>query len=328
MKFLKASDTPLTDIQRIAYPGQDPKRKMYRSGYEYYMNAMPQLNPSDPLVAAKVEYSARVMGVLAERLYMDPWLSEDAPGPFGFDRTILALEPPIINDDMTSWKEGAEIVVARWGVGHTSPVHGHAAGYIHEELLFGKMRVNTYQMVKGYTDLVRPVETTIHTRGTIASLYGFSDPTINVKRQTLVHNFTALEQSVSMHFLAEHTRDGRDNTFRVEHFATTYGLEHRDLQEINIQQSLALQNGEVVLVRSSNVPDYGDHFIVVTGRPVNKPWGLRVQEFAILAEDSAYLLNEIPKDFVLLKLRPGARNAFHDFHNIRMRDGAVVRPEF
>ena len=330
-RTLVSSSTPEEDIMMVAYEGQDYTRRMYKGGYENFFDEMPVLRSDDPLLDEKVQMSHHIMQRLAGKLRIAPWVREMQPGENGFNRTILALEKPVpvkLNGE-DIYKEGAEFVMARWGNGHTSPVHGHAIGYIHEEILFGMMRVNTYRMVDMDKPVVRPVLTTIETAGTFASLYTRPGK-YYFKRQTLIHNFTSIGFSTSLHFLSEHTRDGRDNQFEVERFDDMYKLTVDDVTRINSQQGMYLRKGDVVLVRSSNVPEYGDHYIVVTGHPVKKDHGLRVQEKAIYAPDGSKLLDcfEMQQGLTLLKLKDRAKEAFHGFHNISLdKDGDVVWPQ-
>lgn len=325
MKTFTASTNPVADIESISPPGQSPLRRQYKPGYERHFNALPRLDAKSPLFDAELAYSRTVMGGLAAKLREggtdEAWLTDGLPGDGGFDRFILAIEPPQHTDG--GLKEGAEVLVARWGNGHASPVHGHASGYLHEELLTGRMRVNTYRIVDRVNRVVRPLQTVIAEPGNIAS--EFSEPS-ETERDTLVHNFVSIGTSTSLHFLPEHTREGRDNRFSVEHFEGTFDLAGH-LTQLTPQEGITqLRIGDVALVRSTNVADYGDHYIVVTGAPVLKAHGLRPQERSIIAgpEESALLDGYKPvMGATILKLSPEARAAFHEFHAIRV-DGNEV----
>ena len=309
---MKASTHPLQDIEKIAYEGQDPKRKLYRAGYESYFERMPTLNEEDPKLQEKVKKSNLNMERLGLKLIGENWVNfEDMPGPMEFIRTIIGLEAPIAMEDGT-FQEGAEFVVAKWGDGHTSPVHGHSAGYIHESILMGRMRVNSYRLTDPSNRIVRPVETTIASRGTFASLWAERGKFF--KREALIHNFTSIGTSVSLHYLPEHTRDGRDNGFNVEYYDDTHIPQ---VKQISSREGLYLPNGEVVLVRSLNVPEYGDHYIVITGRPIVKDHGLRPQEIAIGAKKT--ILDQYPmlNGTTLLQLLPESRDEFLKFHNLK-----------
>lgn len=326
-KFLKASENPIEDISKIAYAGQEMTRRMYRTGYEPLFNEMPILDPEDPFLDAKVELSHQIMAKMAVSLNKSPWVREMEPKVGGFKRTILALAAPTVTPE-GSLKEGPEFVLALWGDGHTSPVHGHAIGYLHEDIIFGKMRVNTYRMVTPTEAIVRPVETQMVGAGTFASLYTKPGKQF-FKRQTLVHNFTSIGFSASLHYLSEHTRDGRDNKFEVQYFDDSYNMDVNDVEQVTAQQGMYLRKGDVAIVRSMNVPEYGDHYIVVTGHPVIKEHGMRPQDRAIYAPDAMKILDihEPHNGLILLKMKDKVRDKFHEFHGIRMVDGEVVFPD-
>lgn len=330
MKHLKASQTPVSDILKIAYEGQDPNRRKYRSGYEEFFNNLPVLDSSDELLEQKVKLTADIIHELALRLQKAPWVKQSPLGEKEFDRTIIGLESPdveYINRKPVIKREGAELIIARWGNNHTSPVHGHAPGYLHEEIVFGKMRVNTYRIIDKENPIVRPVETVIATEGTFASL--FSKPGKYFKREVLVHNFTSIGFSATMHLVPEHTRDGRDNRFKVEYFDHKFRMKMDDVKQISAHDGMYLRKGDVVLVRSSSVPEYGDHYIVITGPSIMKEHGMRPQERAIYAPDGSCLLDlfEPVNGLTLLKLGAEAKVAFHQFHDITMVDGEVKFPD-
>lgn len=315
-QFLTASNNPLDDIERVSYEGQPIERRMYKQGYEQFFENLPVLKDGDPLLAEKISVSKTIMTFLAKALRQDLWAPTLRPLEGGFNRTILGMESPSIKDDGII-KEGSEIVLARWGNGHTSPVHGHATGYLHEELLFGKVRVNTYRIVDHQKRIVRPLRTDIYDEpGTIASMYTNNTGAV---RSALVHNFTSIGYSGTLHYLPEHTRDGRDNGYAVQYFENSFAIGNSHLTQLNAQQGLEqLHIGDVALVRSENVPDYGDHFIVITGRPVLKEHGLRPQDFAIHAKYGSLILDNYDPimGLTLLKLDEEATEAFHKFHGI------------
>lgn len=322
-KFLKPSNNPVDDINRMAYEGQPVKLRMYKEGFEQYLEAMPVLESEDEMLPQKTQQTTMVMKLLASDLATSQWAKSMRPLPGDFNRTILAVEAPVVKSDGTL-KEGTEIVLARWGDGHTSPVHGHAAGYLHEELLFGKMRVNTYRITDHQKRIARPLRTVIYDKpGTIAAMYTSKTDT---ERDALVHNFTSIGYSGSLHYLPEHTRDGRDNRFAIEEFT---GLTPEHLTQLNAQQGLEqLRIGDVAIVRSENVPEYGDHFIIVTGRPVLKPNGLRPMDEAIHAPHYRGLLDAYKPimGLTLLKLDDTAKTAFHIFHGIKVIGTNVILP--
>lgn len=323
---LRATKTPVQDIQSVAYEGQNPKLRMHKAGYENYFNSMPVLNPNDPLLQSKTNHAHEVMKALADELQTALWVSHDMPLDGEFDRTILALEKPEIRNG--ALKEGNEIIVARWGNGFTSPVHGHKIGLLDEEMIKGKFRVTLYGLVNPYSKTVRPIRTDIVDNGTIVSTYVRPGNQV-LDRQAYIHSFTSIGQTASLHFVPEHTRDGRDNQFEVQRFEDLYQLNELDVIRISSKEGMYLQKGDVVLVRSTNVPEYGDHFIVVTGAPEVKEHGLRPKDTAIEAPNTKNFLDsyEMQTGLILLKLRPTVQKDFLDFHAIKKDEhGEIIFP--
>jgi hypothetical protein len=133
------------------------------------------------------------MDRLARELSISPWVWEDQPEPHGFNRTIIAMEQP--ETECTGMpggeyvtKEGVELIVAKWGDHHSSPVHGHSDGYIHEHIIYGKMKVNTYRIIDAEARIVRPLRTDIVKQGTFASTFMTSKfPCKEVQPRTQFH---------------------------------------------------------------------------------------------------------------------------------------------
>lgn len=319
---LTASKNPEQAIERAAYNGQLPNMRIYKEGYEYYMNELPILKPGDPFIEEKFKLTEGVMDTLRDDLlFTNSWIRRPEQG--GFLRYILGIDE----------EEGNELVVASWGDGFTSPVHGHSPGYIYEGLIYGKVRVNTYRIVDAAKRIVKPLRVDIIDESkTFVSI--FSDPLINrsAKRAVLVHNFTSIGESATLHYLPEHTRDGKDNGFSVQYLEDILGgLESCDVKQISSDEAMTSKNGDVILVRSSNVPDYGDHFIVVTGKPIMKPHGLRIQEVVLPTSPSKLSSQLLDKycsrmGVILLKLKPKAAEEFLRFHSIRVEGGNVHFP--
>jgi hypothetical protein len=331
----KESVTPIDDIRLITPAGQDPKRRMFRPGYRGYLGNIPVLRDGDELLIPKLHYAQGVMEVLADRLIEESWFHQDPPPQMGFDRTILAIEPPTkrclngqsLDAGFDIAKENAEIIVARWGDGHSSPVHGHANGFLHESILSGKMRVNIYRLVDETTRKVRLVKTNIESSGTFLST--FTPPSNSgVERNAYIHNFTSIGNSATLHFIPEHTRDGRDNRFEVEYFEDLHELTEDMFDRITSKEGLQLKRGEVVLVRSTNVPEYGDHYIVITGSPVMKEHGMRPQDEAIYAPNTSALLDKVglQNGLTLLRMKPFIAEKFLQFHDIKVEGNSVIFP--
>lgn len=334
--YLKASANPLDDINAVAYTGQDPQRRLYKSGYEDYFELLPVLADGDKFLDLKYAQTDAIMSNLAMRLRDDQWTATLKPLDGGFNRTILAIEEPRIEIKQGGYgyeyaqiaKEGAEIVLARWGNGFTSPVHGHGDGMLYEQLIFGTIRVNTYRITDPVKRVARPVETRVY-KGfqNIASQY---TPAQAIKRGALVHNFTSIGYSASLHFVPEHTRDGRDNRFEVEYFEQYERMYQTDFTQLTAQQGIEqLRLGDVALVRSQNVPEYGDHWIVITGKPILKEHGYRPQDVAIHAPGASFILDKAEPimGLTLLKASPALKEAFHRFHGIVVEGDSVKFPK-
>ncbi len=324
--FFRASTDPLYDIARITYEGQDPNNRLYHSGYEDFFEQIPVMSPWDDFLDEKIALAKSVMKHLGKILSTAPWVAKTDPGPLGFKRNILALEEPL----QTKYgpKEGSEIIIASWGDGFSSPIHGHADGYLHEEILVGKMRVNTYRITNKEKRIVRPISTTMETRGTFLSAYTMPQDS-DQPRTAFVHNFTSIGFSASLHFIPEHTRDGRDNRFKVEYFDDYHALLPTEVKQITGKEAMYSRIGDVILVRSTNVPEYGDHYIVITGAPVMKEHGLRPQDVAIYAPTAKDILDkfEPTTGVTLLRLNDTTKALFHRFHGIEIDGGQVIFPK-
>lgn len=328
---LKSTDNPVEAISKVAYPGQPEHLKMYKTGFEKHFNELPAFesveNSSDEL-DFKLNITRRVMTNLANDLKNDS-LSTQFPEEGKFERTIIALEEPKKQSDCT-YQAGKQLIVAHWGKDFESPVHGHSAGYMHEEVLQGKIRLNTFKIVDEDNRIAIPYKTEIITPGdAFISAYVPEKIQDKGKRNLLVHSFNVVEPSTSLHYLPEYNRDGRDNTYKVKHFSDENTLTVDDVTRITSQDGMYLQPGEVVLVRSTNVPEYADHFIVILGPPVKKEHGLRVQDWSIMASSQdTQLLDSVPMKMglTLLKLTPEARDKFLAFHGITVQNKVVQFP--
>lgn len=327
---LKATVTPVEDINKVSYPGQPEHLKMYKPGFENHFNELPAFNnvENDEVeLDFKLNITRRVMTNLANELKNDS-LSTQFPQEGGFERTIIALESPKKQPDC-SYQAGKQLIVAHWGKRFKSPVHGHSPGYLHEEMLQGKIRLNTFRTIDKDMKVVIPYKTEIITPGVFISDFVQEKFEEKGERNVLVHSFNVVEPSTSLHYLPEYNRDGRDNTFTVRHFSDENPITVNDVTQITSQDGMYLQPGEIVLVRSTNVPEYADHFIVILGPPVQKEHGLRVQDWAIMAsEQDTQLLDSVPMKMglTLLKLTPEMRDKFLSFHDITVINRKVQFP--
>lgn len=104
-------------------------------------------------------------------------------------------------------------------------------------------------------------------------------------------------------------------------FDDVYVLDKEDVQRISTFDAMYLQKGDVVLVRSNNVAQLGDHYIVVTGPVVQKPHGMRpMTETIPIDKGTDTLLNryEMKMGVTALKLIGRAKKFFHHFHDIKI----------
>lgn len=317
MIFHLPSSTPEEDLKAIAYEGQPVNNYLYRRGYENLFT-MPRIEVAHDKERA-IDFSVNRLKLIANRIKTDNWLSPVEDNQFR--RTVVGIEKPTVDQKGNVIRENREIVTAEWGKNFSSPVHGHGEGLLFEELLFGKMLVSTYFISDLENKIVRP-----HTLQLFeADMYGKTTSIANVyvapgthkmhKRESFVHSFKAIEYSASLHIVPEHTRDGRDNTFTVEH----YTLNPENVKQITGLEAMYALIGTVIAVRSINVPEYGDHYIMITGAPIMKPHGLLPMDIEIPAGPQ---LSEVLDKFtptngvILLQLNTEETQNFLNFHNI------------
>lgn len=107
-----------------------------------------------------------------------------------------------------------------------------------------------------------------------------------------------------------------DNT--EKQFHEVYNMDNTTMNQIDSRSAMYLPVGEVILVRSANVPDLGDHYIIITGEPVLKPHGLRPKTITIKAPMANDVLNDyLPMNgLVLLQLSDTARDAFFKHYGL------------
>lgn len=341
----KASSTPELTISHASYPGQPENMRRFVPGYDHYLEAMPLITPGESLFAEKVAYAGAILTNLGHKLSAE--MTAVSQRPKTFSRDILAIEG--ISENSTK----AEIIVAHWGQGFVSPVHGHVAGFHYENLIRGKFRAHTYRQVDPASKTVRLVKTEIVKRsGPFVSTYEEQPEGNTFERPLMIHNFEALEESHSLHFIPEHSLDGMGNGFTPEYFEDVHSLQIAHMTEITALQGMYMPIGSVILVRSINVPDYGDHFIVITGKPVVKEHGLRPQDHVIQAPNAARILNPyttpsayagnptyesvwsqiqtpglIGRDLVLLLLNEAQTKNFYQFHDITLEGDKVTFPK-
>lgn len=104
-------------------------------------------------------------------------------------------------------------------------------------------------------------------------------------------------------------------------------INNSDVERIDSKQALYMQVGDVAIVRSKNVSHLGDHFILVTGRPVEKPHGLRPQTVEFPADQNAVsLLNNFGNHemLVILKLKDKAKEEFMNKKGLVVNNNEVL----
>lgn len=96
-----------------------------------------------------------------------------------------------------------------------------------------------------------------------------------------------------------------------------------------LTSTMGLPNGTVLLIRSNNVKELGDHFIVIIGSPVLKPHGLRPQTLTITAPNTKCLLDKFApvNGVTILKLNDHIEQMFHSFYGIKVINGQVEYPK-
>lgn len=320
--------TPIQDIMRVAYKGQNPDLRQYRN-YSSFLARMPKMHDDDLYLVDKFIETRNVLEELSTKVAEDKWFDKNAPNEGKFKRTIIAMEAPIKTKN--GIKEGAELVVAQWGNNFQSPVHGHNTGYMHEEIIKGKFLVNMFRLHDEDAGVVRPVVSFVKEKGVFVSEHNKANSKHKYKRQTLIHNFRSIGATTSLHYLPEHTRDGRDNGFIVERFGDVRNIYKDYVKQLSTEQALEqLQIGDVAIVRSANVPELGDHYVVIVGDKVMKANGLRQQDKSIDAPDAKGVLDafEPINGLTLLKLKKELRKEFLEFHGIKVIKGIVTFPKY
>ncbi|HMT01844.1 MAG TPA: hypothetical protein PKD00_00800 [Burkholderiales bacterium] len=304
MEKLILSSAPENKLAAIAYEGQPKENYQYLEGFEDLVSEIPNPKFIEDGLEGGFNTIKEIMLEVVERAKNTtlPKVEKNK-----FERTVIGVEE--------AEGEGQEVVLAHWGKHFFSPVHGHSEGLLYEYLIEGKLLINEYFISNLEQKIVRPHRSYIQFPGEIVTTYTPYGTHQMYKRESFIHNFIALEPSVSLHYVPEHTRDGRDNGFAVEHFE----IDENELTHINTQQALYSQVGDVILVRSNNVPEYGDHYIHIVGPPVLKPHGLRPQDVSILAGSQASSILDKFKPtngVILLKLSEQETIKFKNFHKI------------
>lgn len=304
MHYLKPAADPEAVIQSLAMDHQPPIRRMYRPGYQELMARMPYIDAmradQGPQIAATKEILTEI-GTRVTLALQDGSLNlpDIANGEFG--RVILAIEEPARKNGEVV--PGAEVVLALWGKGFYSPVHGHAPGFINESLLRGAFDVNLFERVGGREVRQARYSRTIQQRQPGIFYEEFVQNVGDDPRSSVIHNFRAIGEGVtaSLHYLPEHVRDGNANRFNVVNTPESAQIpdyintiphrpgfkldegEYKEVEPSDVLDKVAKeQYGTVYLVRSDNVSFLGVHYVIITGSMTQKIHGFRPQDKTIL----------------------------------------------
>src|ERR1044072_2655075 len=212
--YLKASDTPVTDLAALAEQHNNKKVSHYRQGYEGLFDGMPKIE------AVATNWNKQVvdsrMWAITNELSHESWVKTKAPVTAPFLRTVIGMEKPICNG--VSLQGGMELIVVNWKKGVYTPTHGHPRGYMHERLIYGRVRQATYRIVDAEKRIVRPIGLDLFCNTNDVIDAGFNDDA-GVREGAFVHDFTFLEASATLNLVPSHPKDGKSNGFTVEEFA-------------------------------------------------------------------------------------------------------------
>lgn len=336
MRYLKPAADPEATIDSLAMEHQPPVRRMYRPGYQELMGEMPYIDAMRSDQGKEIAITKEILGEIGTRVSLAlkngslniPTIEN---GEFG--RVILAIEEPTRKGKEIT--PGAEVVLALWGKGFYSPVHGHAPGFINESLLQGAFDVNLFERVGSRNVRQARYSRTIQQREPGIFYEEFVQNVGDDPRSSVIHNFRAIGEGMtaSLHYLPEHVRDGNANRFNVVNTPDSapvptyidtiphrpgFELKEGEYKEVNPQDVLDKVGnkhyGTVYLVRSDNVSFLGVHYVVITGPMVKKIHGIRPQDKTILVphDEVTPLDNDIIHDKTvrILELSPEAQDRF------------------
>jgi hypothetical protein len=315
LKFVVPTSQANYYIELLAPSGQGPEKKLYRSGFEHYLARMPVLTSTDKDGAKKSKIIKSVMHELALDLRQNisklnlPSLRKDT-----ITRITIGMEEPQIGKD--GIKTGAQILVLFSPKNTYNPPHGHAEGYLHDELISGSMLVNHFSkpIFKRKRVVIPQLSEIYEGENIISSCW---EPMVKGKQpySVAIHNFKAIDDTFSVHYIPFFPTDGLTNSYEVKRFEDVIGYDKSDFTQISGRQGLYSALGDVLLVRSTNVPYLGDHYITITGGLVKKSYGIRPMHNTILAGPNT-LLKEYDQDepLVLLLMSESLKKEFNKFH--------------
>jgi len=338
--YLEPARDPKRAIEMLRMPHQPDIRLMWQGGgFDDLMAQMPVIDPKQVDQSAEVAATRSLMEILRLRVMDKIERGEIVipPIPEGeMGRIILAVEEPkqgIDANGNATLLPGTEIVLAIWGKGYSSPVHGHAPGYVYEDAISGSFDVRMFRLTGDSYNRQAVYEKTVYQNGPGIFCSEFRQDVGQAPRTELIHNFRANVQSVSLHILPEHVRDGSGNEIRVVNTPESApppdyitrldfqpGLNLRDEEVTRIPRAdllKGMQIGDVYLVRSTNVAFLGDHFVVISGGLIEKPHGRRPQDITVqvpLGEQTPLDAITGRDDVVALKLSDTARTRFFNLY--------------
>lgn len=321
--LLKASDNPIMDLHELAIQNQNPKISHYKQGYEQFFNSIPKIEQySLSGIYSDADFE---MQKLTNVLSTQQWVKLNTPIKGNFLRTVLAIEKPKCNG--VSLQDGAELIVVNWKPGFIAPAHGHARGYMHERLVFGKIKQRTYRIVDAENRIVRPISLQLFCNTNDVIDAGYNNDN-GVEHGAFVHDFTILEPTATLNLVPNHPKDTNGNTFTVEEFSFKHiNFQLEKLVPISLPATLILPPGEVILVRSTTTKDIGDHFYIITDAPREKKAGMRPTGRPIQAStDFSKLLDTVDPqkgDVRILRLMPEVRDWFLEWHGIQVQKTIV-----
>ena len=336
MVYLKPSADPAGDLERLAMPHQKDNllKRMYRPGFQHFLKEMPVIDPKQPDQSAQVAATLEVLERIRLKVVAELDQLEIPPIPPGeMGRIILAVEEPRVIDGEII--PGAEVVLALWGEGNTSPVHGHAPGYMHEAMIKGDIDIHMFEAHGELKNREARYVATISQTEPGVFYSNYRRDVGQEHRMEVIHGFRAREFTITLHYLPEHVRDGNGNGIKVVNTPESGALPgyiktqpykpglqigDNDLTRVSKQEILEqFQVGDVYLIRSQNVSFLGDHFVVITGGLVDKPHGRRPEDLSILVPHGVttpldqYKGNE---EVIALKLNDQARIRFYEHYEI------------
>lgn len=185
----------------------------YAAGFEDLFATLPKLDPriEDPeALAMTVQGMDRIAERVRQRLAGGE-LEMPRVGDGQFGRTFLGMESTtrVVDGFLTG---GTNVVLGHWGKGFATPIHGHAPGYISEDLILGALTISEYEITGDPSDrLVVLKRATRPSPGRYVSLF-------DVDRgqevfSSLIHAIEASEFSITLHYLPDSPRNARGSRF-------------------------------------------------------------------------------------------------------------------